>query len=65
VFSIDGLQLSLGVRLSLGIVLQLQKVAFGAPYRLGPFDPDTPFPGRMDDTPALEAWIRTLMEAPR
>jgi hypothetical protein len=41
----------------LGTFATLQKVAFGAPARLGPFDPEIPFPGRMDDTPALERWV--------
>ena len=46
----------------LGSFYTLQKVAFDASRRLGPFDPDTPFPGRMDDTAGLEAWIRNLLE---
>jgi hypothetical protein len=41
----------------LGTLATLQKVAFGAPARLGPFDPEIPFPGRMDDTPGLERWV--------
>ena len=46
----------------LGTFSTLQKVSFSSPARLGPFDPETFFPGRMDDTAALEAWIQKLME---
>jgi hypothetical protein len=35
----------------------LQKVGFGMPLRLGPFEPAFVFPGRIDDTRAVEAWI--------
>jgi hypothetical protein len=45
----------------LGTFATLQKVAFGAPARLGPFDPEIPFPGRMDDTPGLERWVVEMM----
>lgn len=41
----------------LGTFSTLQKVAFAAPRRLGPFEPAVKFPGRMDDRAALEAWI--------
>lgn len=41
----------------LGAFATLQKVAFGAPARLGPFDPDVPYPGPIDDTGALERWV--------
>ena len=41
----------------LGSFATLQKVAFGAPSRLGPFDPEVLYPGRIDDTGALERWI--------
>jgi hypothetical protein len=41
----------------LGSFATLQKVAFGAPARLGPFDPEVPYPGPIDDTAALERWI--------
>jgi hypothetical protein len=47
----------------LGSLATLQKVAFGAPARLGPFDPEVLYPGRIDDTPALERWIvETVMK---
>lgn len=45
----------------LGSFSTLQRVSFDSPARLGPFDPEVPFPGRVDDTAALEAWIRTLV----
>ncbi len=41
----------------LGSFNTLQKVAFAAPARLGPFDPEIPYPGQIDDTPALERWV--------
>jgi hypothetical protein len=41
----------------LGSLSTLQKVAFGAPARLGPFDPEVLYPGRIDDTVALERWV--------
>jgi hypothetical protein len=45
----------------LGQFSTMQRVSFSTPNRLGPFDPEVPFPGRMDDTPALEAWIPSLL----
>ena len=39
----------------------LQKAGFGMPMRLGPFEPEVPYPGRIDDTRAIEAWIATLV----
>ena len=49
----------------LGTFATLQKVVFGAPARLGPFDPDVPYDGRIDDTPALEQWIAGVIAARR
>lgn len=45
----------------LGTFATLQKAAFGMALRLGPFEPEVAFPGRMDDTAALETWIQQLM----
>ena len=39
----------------------LQKAAFGMPARLGPFEPELPFAGRIDDTLALESWIARIV----
>ncbi|MDP2763658.1 MAG: hypothetical protein Q8O54_02335, partial [Brevundimonas sp.] len=39
----------------------LQKVVVGEDADIGPFTPAFTFPGRMSDTPALEAWIAGLM----
>jgi peptidase S41-like protein len=39
----------------------LQKAGFGMPMRLGPFEPEMPYPGRIDDTRALEAWISSVV----
>lgn len=39
----------------------LQKVVVGEDADIGPFTPGFTFPGRMSDTPALEAWIAGLM----
>ena len=47
----------------LGSFATLQKAGFGMPMRLGPFEPDVPFPGRIDDTKALEAWIQRMLTA--
>ncbi len=41
----------------LGSFSTLQRVSFEAPERLGPFEPALPFPGRVDDTEALERWV--------
>jgi hypothetical protein len=41
----------------LGSFATLQKAAFGMPARLGPFEPEVAYPGRIDDTRAIEAWI--------
>ena len=41
----------------LGSLATLQKVAFGVPARLGPYDPEMLYPGRIDDTAALERWV--------
>jgi hypothetical protein len=49
----------------LGTFATLQKVAFAAPARLGPFDPEVPYPGRMDDTPGLEQWVQGVIAARR
>lgn len=38
----------------------LQKVAFGAPAWLGPYEPAVRFGGDMSDTAALERWIQLL-----
>lgn len=38
----------------------LQKVAFGAPSRIGPFTPARAFDGDIADTSALEAWVADL-----
>ncbi|HET9275361.1 MAG TPA: hypothetical protein VFN96_04760, partial [Gemmatimonadales bacterium] len=48
----------------LGSFSTLMKVSFGAPKRLGPFEPEVTFPGRIDDTAALERWV-TATVAPR
>ena len=41
----------------------LQKAGFGMPMRLGPFEPEVPYPGRIDDTRAIEVWITGLVRA--
>jgi len=38
----------------------LQKVAFGAPSRIGPFIPARAFEGDIADTTALEAWVAAM-----
>jgi hypothetical protein len=49
----------------LGRFSTMQKVAFGMAPRLGPFEPERVFPGRISDTPALERWITELLAATR
>ena len=48
----------------LGSVATLQKVSFSAPYRLGPYEPAHPYPGRIDDTAGLERWIQQVTAIP-
>jgi len=43
----------------------LQKAGFGMPMRLGPFEPEIPYPGRIDETRAIEAWIMSLVRERR
>ena len=45
----------------LGSFATLQKAGFGMPMRLGPFEPEVPYPGRIDDTRAIEAWIADMV----
>jgi hypothetical protein len=45
----------------LGSFATLQKAAFGMAMRLGPFEPEIAYPGRIDDTRALEAWIPQIL----
>ena len=45
----------------LGAFSTLQRAGFGMPMRLGPFEPEVPYPGRMDDTRAIEAWIQRIV----
>jgi hypothetical protein len=49
----------------LGSFATLQKAGFGMPMRLGPFEPEVPYPGRIDDTRAIEAWILNLVRERR
>jgi hypothetical protein len=44
----------------LGGFSTLQKAGFGMPMRLGPFEPEIPYPGRIDDTRAIEVWIQRI-----
>jgi hypothetical protein len=39
----------------------LQKAGFGMPMRLGPFEPEIPYPGRIDDTRAIESWVSLVV----
>jgi hypothetical protein len=39
----------------------LQAVAPGSAVQIGPFVPDRLFEGSIADTPALEAWVQTLV----
>jgi hypothetical protein len=45
----------------LGTFATLQKAGFGMPMRLGPFEPEMQFPGRIDDTRGLESWIARIV----
>lgn len=46
----------------LGRFATVQKVSFSAPPRLGPYEPEVPYPGSIADTDAVEQWIMHLME---
>lgn len=45
----------------LGSFSTLQRAGFGLPMRLGPFEPEIPYPGRMDDSRAIEGWIQRIV----
>jgi hypothetical protein len=47
----------------LGSFATLQKAGFGMPMQLGPFEPEVPFPGRIDDTKGIEVWIQRILAA--
>lgn len=46
----------------LGTFATLQKAAFGMSPRLGPFEPERSYTGRMDDTRGLEEWIARIVQ---
>jgi hypothetical protein len=46
----------------LGRFATVQKVSFSAPPRLGPYEPEVPYPGSIADTDAVEKWIVQLMQ---